>query len=269
MNNIIDFYERYDEDNRLKIDNARKIEFTVTTNILNKYIESDFNILELGAGTGAYSFYYAERGNTVLATDLTPKHVDIIKEKAKLKGDKIKLSAEIANAIDLSQYKTESFDVVTCLGPMYHLTEKSDRVKCIQEALRVLEPGGVLAIAYINKHYIIHVIMAYQRKFFDRTFVDNLLNKGINKEGDENCFLTIGFFTTPIEIESFISEFNVELIDHAAPAGICSLLRAHIGELNDEEYNVWTNYMISSCREKSLLGMSNHGLLVCRKNKDI
>ncbi|WP_291580324.1 class I SAM-dependent methyltransferase [Clostridium sp. UBA6640] len=265
MNNVIDFYEGYDEDNRLKRDNARKIEFTVTTNILNEYIESDFNILELGAGTGAYSFYYAERGNSLLATDLTPKHVDIIKEKAKLKGDEIKLSAEIANATDLSQYKTKSFDVVTCLGPMYHLTEESDRVKCIQEALRVLKPGGILAIAYINKHYVIHVIMAYQRKSFGRTFVDNLLNTGINKEDDENSFLTIGFFTTPIEIENFISGFNVEIIDHAATDGICSLLRDPIDELNDEEYNVWTNYMISSCREKSLLGMSNHGLLVCRK----
>lgn len=188
----------------------------------------------MGAGTGAYSFYYAEKGNEVIATDL-------------------------------SQYESESFDVVICLGPMYHLTAENDRVKCIQEALRVLKPGGILAIAYINKHYIIHVVMAHLKQFFTHTFIDEMLSSGVTKEGEKKCFLTVGFFTSPTEIELFIRNFNVEIIDHAATDGICSLLRNQINELNGEQYESWMNYMLSSCREKSMLGISNHGLLLCRK----
>ncbi|MEG0672329.1 MAG: class I SAM-dependent methyltransferase, partial [Clostridium sp.] len=60
MSSITEFYERYDEENRLTIDNARKIEFNMTTTILNEQIEPHYKILELGAGAGAYSFYYAE-----------------------------------------------------------------------------------------------------------------------------------------------------------------------------------------------------------------
>lgn len=265
MSSVINFYDKYDEDKRLIKDNARKIEFHVTTTILNKYILPKHKILELGAGTGAYSFYYAERGNMVVATDLTPKHVDIIKEKIKAKGEKVNVSADIINATDLSVYDSESFDIVTCLGPMYHLTDEKDRVKCIQESLRVLKPGGILAIAYINKHYIIHGVMANQREFFTPIFVDKILSKGFNKDGEEECFFTVGFFTSPTEIETFMNKFNVSIIDHAATDGISALLREHINELNDEGYNAWMNYSIGSCREKSILGISNHGLLICEK----
>ena len=266
MNSVINFYERYDEDRRLALDNARKIEFTVTTTTLNEYIEPHHKILELGAGTGVYSFYYAERGNTVVATDLTPKHVDIIKENMQLKDNTINLSTAIVNATDLSQYNSESFDVVTCLGPMYHLTDEDDRAKCIQEALRVLKPGGILAIAYINKHYIINVVMSYQRKFFNSTFVDKILSTGFHKEVEEECFLTVGYFTSPAEMEEFVSKFNIKIIDHVAADGISSLLREHINELSDDQYTAWTDYILSSCREKTTLGISNHGLLICKKN---
>jgi len=34
-NNIVNFYGKYDEDSRLTTNNARKVEFTVTTAILN------------------------------------------------------------------------------------------------------------------------------------------------------------------------------------------------------------------------------------------
>lgn len=266
MSSITEFYERYDEENRLTIDNARKIEFNMTTTILNEQIEPHYKILELGAGAGAYSFYYAEKGNEVVATDLIPKHVEIIKQKLKEIGGEIRLSAEVVNAIDLSQYESENFDVVTCLGPMYHLTAENDRIRCIQEALRVLKPGGILAIAYINKQYIIHGVMANLKQFLTHTFIDEVLSSGVTKEGGSDCFLTVGFFTSPTEIELFIRNFNIEIIDHVATDGICSLLRNQINELNDEQYDTWMNYMLSSCREKSMLGISNHGLLLCKKN---
>ena len=265
MNSIIKFYDKYDEDSRLTTNRARKIEYSVTTTILNQYIKSNHKILELGAGTGIYSFYYAERGNEVIATDITPKHVKIMKEKLEKRGKNINLVAEEANAIDLSQYKSESFDVVTCLGPMYHLTSNADRKKCIKESLRVLKKDGILAIAYINKHYVIHSVMTSNIEFFNRNFVDKILNTGVIKEGEDECFWTDAFFTSPVEMEALIAEFNTEIIDHVATDGISPLLKKNINDMNDEQYDAWVNYSLSNCREKSILGISNHGLLLCRK----
>jgi ubiquinone/menaquinone biosynthesis C-methylase UbiE len=265
MNTIENYYDKYNEDIRITTTKSRKIEFIVTTNILNQYIEQHHKIIETGAGTGVYSLYYAERGSEVLATDLTPKHVDIIKQKA-YESNQVNLSAEIANATNLSKYKSESFDVVTCLGPMYHLTEEVDRESCIKESLRVLKKGGILAVAYINKHFVLHHVMLRDNSFLSQKFIDKVLDTGVIKEGEKECFWTDAFFTSPSEIEEFILKFDVEIIEHIGTDGLNPLLRSYVDEMNEEEYSHWVSYTLNSCREKSILGMSNHGLLVCRKN---
>ncbi len=265
MNNIVSFYENSDEESRLTTNNARKIEFAVTTTVLNQYIKNHYKILELGAGTGVYSFYYADRGNTVLATDVTPKHVDIINKKLGQRNKNIDLSTEVADATNLSNYESESFDVVLNLGPMYHLTNEYDRERCIVESLRVLKKGGILATAYINKHFVLNLIMPRYKEFLTNSFVEKVLNTGVIKEGEKECFWTDNFFTTPFEIETFISKFNIDIIDHVGTDGISPLISDFVNNMNDDEYSTWLNYSLASCREKSILGMSNHGLLVCKK----
>lgn len=43
-------------------------------------------------------------------------------------------------------------DVVFVAGPMYHLVERADRDQALAEARRVLRPGGMLAVAAINRY---------------------------------------------------------------------------------------------------------------------
>lgn len=265
MNNVVSFYEKYDEESRLTTNNARKVEFTITTTILNKYIQEHNKILELGAGTGIYSFYYADRGNDVLATDITPRYIDIIKQKLKKRKNSISLSTEVADATNLSNYESESFDVVLCLGPMYHLINVYDREKCIKESLRVLKKGGILAIAYINKHFILNTVMSGNKKFLTKNFVDKVMNTGVIREGEKECFWTEAFFTTPIEMEAFVTKFNIEIIDHVGTDGLSPFFKDFVDNMNEEEYATWLHYSLNSCREKSILGMNNHGLLLCKK----
>ncbi|MDF2606820.1 MAG: methyltransferase type 11 [Bacillales bacterium] len=56
MDNIIRYYEKSNEESRLNTNNARKIEFDITTRTLNKLIKSSDRILELGVATSVYSF---------------------------------------------------------------------------------------------------------------------------------------------------------------------------------------------------------------------
>jgi 2-polyprenyl-3-methyl-5-hydroxy-6-metoxy-1,4-benzoquinol methylase len=265
MSAILNYYEKYNEDGRITSSKARKIEFIVTTYIMDKHIKPQHRILELGAGTGVYSFYYAAKGNEVVATDITPKHVGIIKSKLAEQTDSLNMIVDEVDATDLNRYKSEGFDVVTCFGPMYHLIDGEDRKKCVIESLRVLKQGGYLAIAYVNKNFIPYNILLQDKTFLSKAFIDKILNTGVIKDGEKECFWTDAFFTTPEEMESLIKEFNVEIVDHAGTDGISQLFRSNIDELNEEEYTAWIHYSLSSCRDRSLLGISNHGLLVCRK----
>lgn len=81
MNKIIEYYSKSNEDERLSSNNARKIEFITTTNKLEKLMDKNLRILDVGAGTGIYSIYFAQKGHDVVSTDFVPKHVDIIREK--------------------------------------------------------------------------------------------------------------------------------------------------------------------------------------------
>lgn len=149
---------------------------------------------------------------------------------------------------------------------MYHLTNEDDREKCINEALRVLKKGGILAIAYINKHFVLNSVMIRDKTFLTENFIEKVLKIGVIKEGEKECFWTDAFFTTPEEMESFISQFNIEIVDHVGTDGISPLLKEFVDNMNEEEYSTWLNYILNSCREKSILGMSNHGLVLCRKS---
>lgn len=267
MQSIIDFYENYNEEARLTTDNARKIEFLMTTRTLDQYIQQDQTVLELGAGTGIYSIYFAEKGNKVLATDIVPKHIDTIKQKVLQRNDvELNLEAKLANATDLNGIDSERFDVVLCLGPMYHLVTESDRVRCMQESLRVLKKGGLLVIAYINKHYILNSVLSNNKQYVTKKFIDKIMRTGVIREGEEECFWTDAFFTTPDEMLMFLENFNVQVIDHLASDGLSPSMRNFINELSNEELEAWMYYMENSCREKSILGMSSHALLLCRKN---
>ena len=51
--------------------------------------------------------------------------------------------------MDLGIYSDAQFDAVLLLGPLYHLTEESERTRCVSEVHRVLKPGGIVVAAFI------------------------------------------------------------------------------------------------------------------------
>lgn len=265
MKAVANYYENNDEDSRISTNKARKVEFIISSKILDEYINPQDKIIDVASGTGIYSLYYAEKGHEVVAADITPKHIEIINNKVSASMKKLNIQTLVNDAVNLSMFNSEHFDTVLCMGPMYHLIEKSDREKCVRECIRVLKNDGILAIAYINKHYIIPHLLTGKNKVLSRSLVTKVIDDGIIRDGEEDCFWTDAFFTSPTEIEEFLSQFNIDIIDHVAVDGLSPFLRSSIDDMSDEEYEIWINYQLKTCREKSICGISNHGLVICKK----
>jgi SAM-dependent methyltransferase len=262
LNNVSNYYEMIDEDSRFSR-NSRKIEFLTTTHILNKIMTQRAKILDVGAGAGVYSFHYAERHHEVVAIDITPKHVEIIKEKCI--QNQLNLEAYVENATDLSRFESGAFDFVLCFGPFYHLTDIDDRNCCIMECLRVLKKGGHLAIAYINKYSIIPMLATRAQKFIRNSVIDKVINEGVIMVGDDDCFWTDAYFTSPDEIEAFLEKFDVTAVDHVGTDGISHTIQEYVDKLEADEFDSWLSYHFQTCRERTLLGISTHGLYICQK----
>ena len=70
------------------------------------------------AGTGRYSLHYASQGYDVTAIEYVQHNLDILKSKIQ---DGMVIRAEKGDAVDLSRFADDTFDVTLVLGPLYHL----------------------------------------------------------------------------------------------------------------------------------------------------
>ena len=66
-------------------------------------------------------------------------------------------------------------------------------------------------------------------------------------------------------MEQLYQQNNLEIIDHFAQDGLTPTFAGKVDTWNDEEFKIWCDYHYSVCREESLLGASNHVMIVGRK----
>ena len=116
-------YDVFDEAKRLST-KAGKVEFITTVRYIEKYLKPGDKILDVGAGTGAYSIYFSRNGYEISALELADANVAAFRKRI-MPGDCIDLVQ--GNALDLSRYPDKHFDIVLVLGPLYHLERKEDK----------------------------------------------------------------------------------------------------------------------------------------------
>lgn len=234
-NNIVDYYTNYDEESRLIKDNAHRVEFDITNYILEGYIKPNSKMLDIGAGTGRYSFYYALKGISVFSMDLVEKHVEILNNKLNKYRD-LRIKVAQGNALDLSRFEEGEFDYVLCMGPLYHLADQKEQYKCLSECKRVLCQNGILAVAYINKNT-------------HREFGNNPYFTGLDSEYIKEALIK--------------SEFRI--IDHMATDGITPKIGGFINMLDENDYKAWLDFNQKICRSKASIESTLHALVIAQK----
>ena len=105
--------------------------------ITREYLSPDLTVLEFGCGTGSTAIAHAPHVKQVLASDVSPKMIEIAREKAAAAGvDNV--SFEVA-ALDDLEAADGSIDAVLGLSILHLL---SDRDAAIATVKRMLKPGG-------------------------------------------------------------------------------------------------------------------------------
>jgi 2-polyprenyl-3-methyl-5-hydroxy-6-metoxy-1,4-benzoquinol methylase len=248
IENLIKYYEReYNEDQRLIKDRAHAVEFLTTVRYFDKAFLKGSKVLDACAGTGIYSFYLADQGHKVTSGDIVEHNVSVIREK-QLHRPVLK-EIYTGSVLDLSRFEDESFDVVLCMGALYHLKDKCDRELAIKECLRVLKKEGVFAASYINKYAVI--LHNYEERLKN---MDELLQ--YHRESYKEVF----YGSTPEEITAVMSKAGLRTLYNIAADGIGYVINSKINSSSDENFNKWLQFHFDTCEEGNLLGYSLHAL---------
>jgi SAM-dependent methyltransferase len=190
------------------------IELARTREILERWLPSPpASVLDVGGGPGAYAVWLARRGYRVVLVDAVPLHVTQARGAAAAAGQTI--DARVGDARRLAE-AGGSVDAVLLLGPLYHLTERSERLRALREARRVLRPAGLLIAAAVPR------FVSLLAGFFEgcladpafRAIVERDLRDGQHRNPTDRDYFTTTFFHHPDELRAEVAEagFMVEAV---------------------------------------------------------
>ena len=67
------------------------------------------------------------------------------------------------------------------------------------------------------------------------------------------------------KIEALYGKYGMDVLDHFAQDGATPHFAKKVDTWNEEQFKIWCDYHYSICRQKSLLGASNHAVIIGRK----
>lgn len=255
---LSNYYQNYDEEGRL-LSKHGMVEYITTMKYIEKYLQPGMRIMEIGAATGRYSHALARKGYQVDAVELVEHNIEIFKENT-LPDEPVTITQ--GNAMDLSAFESESYDITLLLGPMYHLFTTEDKLKALSEAIRVTKKGGIIFSAYCMGDAS---ILSYG---FIHGQIHNIIEK---------CMLdteTFDTFSNPWDlfelhrkedIDSLRKQFPVTQLHFIASDGYTNHMRDTVDQMDDPMYELYLKYHLATCERQDMIGYSHHTLDIFRK----
>jgi len=260
------YYARGFEKERLDT-GVFRLELERTKELLSRFLPPPpSTVLDVGGGPGRYARWLAGLGYEVHLVDPVPRHVEEAREQHH--GEPSITSAELGDARDLER-ASGSAEAVLLLGPLYHLTDREDRLRALGEAFRVLRTGGILCAAAISRYA--SMLDGLSRDLFADPRFRKIAEHGLATGQHRNPTLDPAFFTTayfhePLELEAEMraAGFDVDgVYGIEGPGWVVPNAVERWENPRQREELLWFARAVE--RAPSLTGMSAHLLGVARK----
>lgn len=261
---IVTHYESIREEDRISSGFAQ-LELLRVQEVLDRHLPAPpATVLDVGGATGVHAAWLAERGFVVHIVDAAPRHV----ARARNELGAVGVTAELGDARNLPS-DDASTDVVLLFGPLYHLTERAQRIAALMEAARVVRPGGLVAVAAISRFASLFDGLA-RGLLFEPDFspiVERDLAEGQHRNvaGREHRFTT-AYFHHPDELRGEVADAGLvlqELVGLEGLAGWLPQLARFWEEPAGRDRILWAARVIEA--EPSLIGLSGHLLAAARR----
>lgn len=255
-----EFYNHYDEDGRLAVKHG-SVEFLTTMRYIDRYIRPGDRVLEIGAGTGRYSHALARQGYAVDAVELIEHNIAVFRNNTQ-PGENVAITQ--GNALDLSAFADDTYDITLLLGPLYHLYTREDKQQALREAIRVTRPGGVVFAAYVISDGCLLDEGFLRGNINVAEYVRTGLLDGETfaaKSEPKDLFELV----RKEDVDELMRGFSTTRLHYVASDGCALLLRDAIDAMDDEAFALYLSYHFATCERADLLGVTSHALDIFRK----
>jgi ubiquinone/menaquinone biosynthesis C-methylase UbiE len=190
--------------------------------------------------------------------ELIQHNLDILKSKI-IESDRIE--ARQANAMDLSAFADETFDMTLVLGPMYHLYNEKDKKIALKEAVRVTKTGGYILVAYCMNEAVMLQFCFGKNQLFD------CMDKNMITE-DFRCISKpedLFEMVRTEDIKKLTEDMGVSRVNLIATDGATNYMRDVVDHMDDDLFELYLKYHLSICERQDLIGATNHSLDILKK----
>ena len=273
---VAQYYAAYGkrEWDRLSEDAEGAIEFELSCRALKKHLPRNppkqISVLDIGGGPGRYTLWLAEQGYPVVLADFSSTLLDIAHQKISASSYSANVEDVVcADVRDLSLWPTDTFDAVLCMGPFYHLQQEADRIKAIEEIVRVLKPGGIAAMAFMTKAALIRRTLFIEDEWHhlaDAQWLNNLLVNGVFDNDNPGRF-NGGFGIEPGEIDPFCNQFGLKAISTVGTESISIGMTNSLKKMAREQranFDAALTILEDKATDPAIHGMCSHLLHITR-----
>jgi ubiquinone/menaquinone biosynthesis C-methylase UbiE len=249
---------------------AGQLERARTEEIVKRYLpHPPAVVFDVGGGSGVYSCWLAREGYEVHLVDAMPLHVEKARQASLEQPDHQLASISVGDARELNRAEA-SVNVVLLFGPLYHLTERVDRINALREARRILSAGGRLLAVGITR--FASVLDGLFRRLLDDPEFVRIVRRDLAEGQHRNpsnhpAYFTTAYFHHPDELKREVEEAGLLHEETLAIDGLGWLLQDFEEHWQDEGRRKRLLDAIRSIEsEPSLLGASAHLMVVARKD---
>lgn len=267
------WYDAHTEVEEHRLDEGR-LELEVTKRTIDSCLSMlglyKANILVVGGGPGRYAITLAKQGHQVTLSDLSEKSLNIARRNAEKEA--VQLNAIIhTNALGISQHALlkaahGSFDIMLCLGPLYHLIAPAERASVIQNCILLAKSGGYILLAYVTIYAHLRDLASREPSRFAREwqFYSQYLHSGAYTRN----LATTSFHVQPADLSKEFAAFR-EQVDVEKILSCEGFLGSGgakgFAALDEAEMKWWVDVVMLSADRVETLNSADHLLVVLRK----
>ena len=256
MTELEQYYNKFNEEKRLDSRHG-KVEFITSMKYIHEYLGGDTTkkILDIGAGTGKYSVALAEEGYDVSAVELVKHNLGLLKAKNS------SVKAYQGNALKLSRFPDNEFDMVLVFGPMYHLLTTEEKVQALKEAKRVLKDDGVMLVAYCMNEYSI-LTYGFRQNHILECLENGKISKDFRVQPEAEDLYD---YVRLEDMDAYNKAAGLKRIKVISADGPSDYMRPVLNAMDEATFEAFIRYHLTICERPELVGAGSHTVDILSK----